>query len=236
MRFAVVVFPGSNCDHDCYHVLSKVLGLETVYVWHQETDVREADCVILPGGFSYGDYLRAGAIARFSPVMQAVWKFAEKGGLVLGICNGFQVLTESRLLPGALLPNLGGRFICQDVYLRVENTNTPFTNLFSQGEVIKIPIAHQEGNYFAQPQVIKKIQAEKQVTFRYCGPGGEMNAGTNPNGSLNAIAGIISERGNVLGLMPHPERASEEVLGSVGGKRVFQSVVKWLEEQKHGSR
>ncbi len=236
MKFAVVVFPGSNCDHDCYHVLSEVLGVDTVYLWHKEQDVGEIDCIILPGGFSYGDYLRAGAIARFSPVMQAVRDFACKGGLVVGICNGFQILTESGLLPGVLLPNRGGRFICQDVYLRVENTDTPFTSLFSPGEVVKIPIAHQQGNYYASSGAMEKINNENRVLFRYCGPEGETGVRTNPNGSMDDVAGIISEKRNVLGLMPHPERASEGMLGSVDGKRVFQSVAKWLEEQKHGNK
>jgi len=230
MRFGVVVFPGSNCDYDCYYVLSQVLEVDTVFIWHGDKDLKDCDCIVLPGGFSYGDYLRAGAIARFSPVMEAVKGFAEGGGLVIGICNGFQVLTEAGILPGALLPNKGGRFICRQTYLRVENNQTPFTLLFTPGEVVKIPIAHQQGNFFIDP--LYRGEIKKQITFRYCSPQGEIDTNYNPNGSWENVAGIISKEGNVLGMMPHPERAAERILGSEDGRRVFLSVIRWWEEKR----
>ncbi|MDI3542723.1 MAG: phosphoribosylformylglycinamidine synthase subunit PurQ / glutaminase [Candidatus Atribacteria bacterium] len=230
MRFGVVVFPGSNCDYDCYYVLSQVLEVDTVFIWHGDKDLKDCDCIVLPGGFSYGDYLRAGAIARFSPVMEAVKEFAEDGGLVIGICNGFQVLTEAGILPGALLPNKGGRFICRQTYLRVENNQTPFTLLFTPGEVVKIPIAHQQGNFFIDPLYQEEIK--KQIAFRYCSSQGEVDANHNPNGSWENVAGIISKEGNILGMMPHPERAAEKILGSEDGRRVFLSVIKWWEEKR----
>jgi len=234
MKFGVVVFPGSNCDYDCYYVLSKVLGVNTVFLWHEDRDLQGCDCVVLPGGFSYGDYLRTGAIARFSPIMGSIREFVRQGGVVLGICNGFQILVESGLLPGALLPNRGGHFICQYTYLRVENTDTPFTRLFSPGEVIRIPIAHHQGNFFMPPQELEQLRRNQQIVFRYCGPRGEEDPSFNPNGSLENIAGIVSPNFRILGMMPHPERASEDILGSQDGKKLFLSLIAWLEEDRSG--
>jgi phosphoribosylformylglycinamidine synthase len=227
MKFGVIVFPGSNCDQDVYYVLRTVLDQPVDYIWHTETSLKGYDCVVLPGGFSYGDYLRAGAIARFAPVMSAVVEFARQGGLVLGICNGFQILLEAGLLPGAMLRNNCLKFRCQDTYLRVENNNTPFTNRFRQGQVIKMPIAHNEGNYYADPETLRKLKERGQVIFRYCTPEGEITPKANPNGSLENIAGIINEEGNVLGLMPHPERCAEEVLGGTDGRELFASIIDW---------
>ncbi|MDK2897603.1 MAG: phosphoribosylformylglycinamidine synthase subunit PurQ / glutaminase [Candidatus Atribacteria bacterium] len=232
MKFGVVVFPGSNCDHDCYYALSQVVGVETTLLWHQERDLKNCDAVVLPGGFSYGDYLRTGAIARFSPIMDSIRQFAQAGGLVLGICNGFQILLESGLLPGALLPNRSGHFICRFVYLRVENNRTPFTSLFQLGEVLKIPIAHNQGNFFASSTDIRSFLDNRQVVFRYCDSRGEVTEVSNPNGSLESIAGLTNCEGNVMGMMPHPERSAEEILGSTDGKKVFQSIVKWWEEKE----
>jgi len=231
MRFGVVVFPGSNCDMDCYHVAKNVLGQDVEYIWHEETDLSGIDCIILPGGFSYGDYLRAGAIARFSPVMEAVAKEARRGKLVIGICNGFQILLEAGLLPGAMAKNKGLRFICKFVNLRVENARTPFTRFFEEGEVIRIPIAHYEGCYFAPPGVLEEIERNWQVVFRYCDEEGNVTEEANPNGSVNNIAGIVNREGNVLGMMPHPERASEEILGSTDGRRIFESIVASVAER-----
>ena len=233
MKFGIVVFPGSNCDYDCQHVLSVVLGQETEMLWHESHDLKECDCIVLPGGFSYGDYLRTGAIARFSPVMESIRNFIEAGGVVVGICNGFQILVESQLLPGALLPNQKGHFICRHVHLRVENTDTPFTRLFYPGEVISIPIAHHQGNYFIPHSSLSNLQKNRQIIFRYCDMNGQINHGTNPNGSIDSIAGIISSSQNVLGMMPHPERSSEAVLGSHDGKRIFLSIIQWWEENHH---
>lgn len=235
MRFGVVVFPGSNCDYDCFYVLKNVLHQDVVFLWHQEEDLRGCDCIILPGGFSYGDYLRTGAIARFSPIMRVVQDFALRGGIVLGICNGFQILLEGGLLPGALLPNRDGRFVCRYVSLRVENTNTPFTFLFSPGEVIRVPIAHYQGNFFLPPEELERVRDNQRVVFRYCGPLGEVTSAFNPNGSVDNIAGIASSNLRVVGMMPHPERASEELLGSSDGQKIFLSVVKWWEEKGHAS-
>ncbi len=232
MRFGVIIFPGSNCDMDCYHVAKEVVGQDAEYVWHEETDLSGIDCIILPGGFSYGDYLRAGAIARFSPVMRAVAEEAEKGKLVIGICNGFQILLESGLLPGAMAKNRGLRFICRFVNLRVENVNTPFTHLFREGEVVRIPIAHYEGCYFAPPEMLEEIERNRQVVFRYCDEDGNVTDEANPNGSVNNIAGIVNRRGNVLGMMPHPERASEEILGSTDGRKIFEAIVASVREGK----
>ncbi len=234
MKFGVVVFPGSNCDYDCYHVLANVLQVNTVFLWHEEKDLRSCDCVILPGGFSYGDYLRTGAIARFSPIMQAIRDFIAQGGLVMGICNGFQILVESGLLPGALLPNITGRFICKYTYLRVENVHTPFTHLFTPGEVVKIPIAHHQGNFFMHSPDLLTLRKQEQVVFRYCGPHGERDPRFNPNGSLDDIAGIASANFRVLGMMPHPERCAEDILGSHDGRKIFFSLIQWLEERKSG--
>ncbi len=226
MKFGIIVFPGSNCDHDCYHVVKHVFGQEAEYVWHKETGLKGFDCVILPGGFSYGDYLRTGSIARFSPVMGEVVAFARRGGLVLGICNGFQVLTEAGLLPGVLMRNKDLKFICKRQTLRVENNNTPFTNAYARGQVVDIPIAHADGNYFADADTIKALEDAGRVVFRYADAGGAVTAESNPNGSLANIAGITNEAGNVMGMMPHPERASEHELGCVDGRGVFESIIK----------
>jgi phosphoribosylformylglycinamidine synthase subunit PurQ / glutaminase len=225
MKFAIVVFPGSNCDHDAYHAAKHVLGHDAEFVWHKETSLRGADVVVLPGGFSHGDYLRTGAIARFSPVMDAVRAFAGTGGPVLGICNGFQVLLEAGLLPGAMLRNAGLKFRCEHVFLRVEQTDTPFTSLCTQGQVLRIPIAHGEGNFFADPHVLAALDANRQVVFRYATATGEVTPDANPNGSIHNIAGICNEGRNVVGLMPHPERACEPALGSRDGLVMFESVV-----------
>ncbi len=221
VRFGVVVFPGTNCDRDTYHVIQDVAGEEVVYLWHGERDLKGSRVVVLPGGFSYGDYLRSGAIARFSPIMEAVREFAEEGGLVLGICNGFQILLEAGLLPGAMLRNRGLRFICRFEDLVVENDETPFTLLYQRGERIRMPIAHIDGNYFAEPRALAELEGRRGVVFRYL---------KNPNGSLNDIAGIINPRGNVMGLMPHPERASEAELGSTDGLRMFLSAARYVRE------
>lgn len=225
MNFGVVVFPGSNCDMDCYHVVDKVLGQRVDYVWHQENRLKQCDCLILPGGFSYGDYLRCGAIARFSPVMEAVRDFAAGGGLVIGICNGFQVLLEAGLLPGAMLRNTSMRFICRFVDLRVENASTPFTGAARPGQVLNIPIAHNEGNYFADEDTLNRLEANGQVILRYCTPEGEVTPEACPNGAARNIAGICNERFNVFGLMPHPERASEDILGSADGMFIWNSIM-----------
>src|SRR3989338_5170365 len=223
MKFGVVVFPGSNCDQDCVHVLRDVLEQPVVTLWHQEETLRGCDAVVLPGGFSYGDYLRTGAIARFSHIMRAVSRFAHGGGLVLGICNGFQILLEAGLLPGAMQRNTGLRFICRLVTLRVERTDTPFTNRFRQGQVVRMPFAHNEGRYTADERTLRTVR--DQVAFRYCGADGRLVESANPNGSVDCIAGITNERGNVLGMMPHPERASEPVMGSDDGRLGFESMV-----------
>ena len=228
MRFGIPVYPGSNCDRDVGWVIERVLGHEVKYLWHRETDLSGVDCVVIPGGFSYGDYLRAGAMAKISPVTEAICEFAEKGGLVMGICNGFQILLEAGLLPGAMLPNKTLSFICEFVHLRVENADTPFTKLYEKGEVLRIPIAHADGNYTCPPQVLEEIESNGQVVLRYCSPEGEVSPEFNPNGSLNNIAGICNKRGNVFGLMPHPERASEAILGSEDGYRMFSSIVESL--------
>jgi phosphoribosylformylglycinamidine synthase I len=225
MKFAVIVFPGSNCDHDAYHAAKHVLGQDAEFIWHKETSVKGADVVILPGGFSYGDYLRTGAIAQFSPVMTAVKAFAAGGGPLLGICNGFQVLCESRLLPGALLRNRDLKFHCAHVHLRVEQTDTPFTMRAFRGQVLSVPIAHGEGNYFADAQTLAELEASRRIVFRYCDESGQVTDAANPNGSLSNIAGICNDTRNVVGLMPHPERACESSLGSTDGLVLFDSVV-----------
>jgi phosphoribosylformylglycinamidine synthase len=227
MTFAIVVFPGSNCDHDAYHAVQDVLGQKAEFVWHKETDLKGADVVILPGGFAHGDYLRTGAIARFSPVMAAVRAFATAGNPVIGICNGFQVLLEAGLLPGAMLRN-DRKYRCEYVHARVEQTDTPFTSLCAPGQVLKIPIAHGEGNYYADPQTLERLERNRQVIFRYVTPQGEVTTEANPNGSLANIAGICNDARNVVGLMPHPERACEPALGSDDGKIVLESVVSAL--------
>jgi phosphoribosylformylglycinamidine synthase len=228
MKFAVVVFPGSNCDHDAYHAAKHVLGHDAEFVWHKDTSLAGADVVILPGGFAHGDYLRTGAIARFSPVMGSVKAFAEAGGPVLGVCNGFQILLEAGLLPGAMLRNRGLKFICEHVGVKVEQTDTPFTVACTKGQVLRIPINHGEGNYFADDDVLDALERERRVIFRYVNAGGEAAADANPNGAARNIAGICSERRNVVGMMPHPERACEPSLGSGDGLVLFESVVKAL--------
>ncbi len=225
MKFSVIVFPGSNCDHDAYHAAVDVLGESAELIWHKDTDLKGPDVVILPGGFAHGDYLRTGAMARFSPIMPAIRAFAESGGLVLGICNGFQILLESELLPGAMLRNRGLKYRCEHVHVRVERTDTPFTKLARVGQVLRIPIGHGEGNYFAPPDVLERLEANGQVVFRYTSPGGVLADSWNPNGSLNAIAGICNEQRNVVGMMPHPERACEAILGGTDGLVVLQSLV-----------
>ena len=224
MKAGVVTFPGSNCDYDAYAAVRHILNEDVVFLWHKSEDLQGVDLVILPGGFSYGDYLRAGAIARFSPIMKQVIRFAKSGGLVLGICNGFQVLTESGLLPGALIRNSHLRFSCKQVYLRVENNSTQFTNACRPGEVLMVPIAHGEGNYYNFDGDIRKLEDSGRVVFRYVDREGNVTAEANPNGSVNNIAGIMNEEGNVVGMMPHPERAVETILGSSDGLKVFQSV------------
>jgi phosphoribosylformylglycinamidine synthase len=231
MKFGVVVFPGSNCDHDAHHAIGSVLGQPVEFIWHQSEQVAGFDAIILPGGFAYGDYLRTGAIARFSPVMRAVEVFARRGGLVLGICNGFQILLEAGLLPGAMLRNAGLRFICRHVYIRVETTETPFTCSARPGQALKMPIAHSEGNYFCDSATLAELERNNQIVFRYTTPDGREEPAANPNGSLANIAGISSRERNVLGLMPHPERASEAALGSADGLVVFRSMVESLVRQ-----
>jgi phosphoribosylformylglycinamidine synthase subunit PurQ / glutaminase len=225
MKFAIVVFPGSNCDHDAYHATTAVIGQQAELIWHKDTDLRGADAVILPGGFAHGDYLRTGAIARFSPIMKSVEAFAAAGGPVVGFCNGFQILLEAGLLEGAMLRNRSLQYRCEHVHVRVERTDTPWTTLCQPGQVMRIPIAHGEGNYFAAAEVIERLEANGQVIFRYVTAGGETTDASNPNGSLHNIAGICNEHRNVVALMPHPERACEPVLGSGDGKVVLDSVV-----------
>ena len=225
-RFGVVVFPGTWSDTDCYHALDGVLDQQVRYVWHKENDLSGLDCVVLPGGFSYGDYLRPGAIARFSPVMDAVKRFAADGGAVLGICNGFQILCEAGLLPGALMPNASLQFRCEWVHLRAEGARSPFTLGIAEGRVLRVPISHGEGNYFADEATIAALEAQGRVAFRYCDPAGAVTDDANPNGSLRNIAGIVNERGNVLGMMPHPERCCEPLLGGEDGKAIFESIIK----------
>jgi len=226
MKFGVLVFPGSNCDHDTYHVLSELAQQPVTFLWHDSPSLENCDAIVVPGGFAYGDYLRTGAIARFSPVMQSVKKFAADGGLVLGICNGFQILCEAGLLPGALMRNAGLKYICKQVYLRTETADTPFTETLRKGEVVKIPIGHMEGNYFCDEATLKTLQSEDRIVFRYTTAQGEVTREANPNGSLDGIAGILNEGRNVLGMMPHPDRSSEGLLGSSDGLRIFESMVR----------
>jgi phosphoribosylformylglycinamidine synthase I len=236
MKFGVVQFPGSNCDLDAFHALQDVMERPTVLLWHKDHDLQGVDCVVLPGGFSYGDYLRSGAIARFSPLMQEVKAFARKGGHVLGICNGFQILLELGLLPGAMIRNKDLKFLCQHVHIRVENEKTDFTRSGRKGQVLRIPIAHFDGNYYAPPRVLKDMERHRQVVFRYCDASGNITEEANVNGSLGNIAGIRNREGNVLGLMPHPERASEALLGSVDGRTIFASLILSLERRKPARR
>jgi phosphoribosylformylglycinamidine synthase subunit PurQ / glutaminase len=230
MKFAIVVFPGSNCDHDAHYAAEHVLGQQAELIWHKDTSLRGADVVVLPGGFAHGDYLRTGAIARFSPIMQEVKRFADAGGPVLGICNGFQVLLEAGMLPGAMLRNAKLHFHCEHVYVKVEQADTPFTRASPPGRLLKIPVAHGEGNYYAEADVIARLERNRQVIFRYVDASGQRTAAANPNGSLNSIAGICNEGRNVVGLMPHPERACEAAIGSADGLVLFESVIKAVTE------
>jgi len=235
VRFGVVVFPGSNCDADSHDAVRSFSGADARYLWHKDTDLEGLDCVILPGGFSYGDYLRCGAIARFSPIMNAVKRFADDGGLVIGICNGFQILLEAGMLPGAMHQNEGLKFVCKLVNLRVENSGTPFTTGYERGQVIKIPIAHHEGNYFIDEAGLAEIEANGQIVVRYCDDAGETTAASNPNGSLGNIAGVCNRERNVFGLMPHPERVCDEIVGGTDGRGVFESIIESVKLKREGS-
>jgi phosphoribosylformylglycinamidine synthase I len=228
LKFGVVVFPGSNCDHDAYHVISKHVGQPVDFIWHRDTDLSSYDAVIIPGGFSYGDYLRAGALARFSPVMSSLKEFAARGRFVLGICNGFQILCEAGLLPGALIRNRDLHFICEHVRVRAETTETPFTNQLKAGSVLRLPIAHAEGNYVCDDRTLEELESEDRIVFRYCDEQGEATEGSNPNGSRDNIAGICNPKRNVMGMMPHPERACEDLLGSTDGRDLFSSLAATL--------
>ncbi len=225
IKFGVVVFPGSNCDHDAYHAVKHLFEQDAEFLWHKDTSLKGSDVIILPGGFSYGDYLRCGAIARFSPIMREVLAFARNGGIVIGICNGFQILCEAGLLPGALIRNECLTFVCKDVHLRVENNETKFTSRCAKREVLRIPIAHGEGNYIADKNVLRRLNDNNQIVFRYCDLNGETTTEANPNGSIENIAGIVNEQGNVMGMMPHPERASEALLGNTDGQKIFSSMI-----------
>lgn len=226
--FGVIVFPGSNCDHDAYHALAHVMDAETKFLWHKDTDLDDIDVLIIPGGFSYGDYLRSGAIARFSPIMQSVIKFANTGGLVLGICNGFQILLESGLLPGAMLHNKNLRFVCKSTHIRCEHTDTPFSRSLKQDEVLEVPVAHGEGNYFIDQDGLNELKSNDQIIFRYTTAEGEATDEANFNGSVDNIAGICNKQRNVLGMMPHPERAVESIIGSTDGRKIFESILNSL--------
>jgi phosphoribosylformylglycinamidine synthase I len=225
MKFGVIIFPGSNCDHDAFWTLQQVAKQQVTFLWHESHDLENCDAVIVPGGFAFGDYLRTGAIAKFSPVMESVRRFADGGGLVLGICNGFQILCEAGLLPGALMRNTGLKYVCKPVQVRVENADTPFTNACAQGDVLTIPIGHMEGNYFCDAETLDELHREDRVVLRYVTPAGEVLPSANPNGSLDNIAGICSAGGNVVGMMPHPERASEPELGGTDGMKIFHSMI-----------
>jgi phosphoribosylformylglycinamidine synthase len=228
MKFGVLVFPGSNCDHDTHHVVEEIARQPVTFLWHASEDLQGCDAILVPGGFAYGDYLRTGAIARFAPVMQSVKKFSQSGGLVMGICNGFQILCEAGLLPGALMRNASQNYICKQTFLRTETTDSPFTHGLSQGQVLQMPIGHMEGNYFCEPEELRRLEAEDRIAFRYATPGGEITQEANPNGSLSNIAGILNEKRNVLGMMPHPDRSSEILLGSADGWKIFASMVEVL--------
>jgi len=226
MKFGVIIFPGSNCDHDCYHVIKQVFKQDVDFIWHKEDRLAPYDCLILPGGFSYGDYLRPGAIGKFSPIMKEVRKFACDGGLVLGICNGFQILLETGLLPGAMMRNKFLKFICDNVYLRLESNDTPFTKQGKVGDVSKMPIAHFDGNYFADEETLKELEDNRQIIFRYCSINGDVTDDANPNGAGLNISGICNRERNILGMMPHPERCCEGILGNDDGKLIFESILK----------
>jgi len=232
MKFGVIVFPGSNCDLDAYYLVRDVLKKPVEYIYYNQGSIGQNDVIILPGGFTYGDYLRSGAIARFSPVMSAVADFAERGGIVLGICNGFQVLTEAGLLPGALYRNNHLQFRCEQVYVRIENDSLPLTCDTSKGDLLKMPVAHGDGNYYASPELLRELEENKQIVFRYSGQDGSVTAEANPNGSTGNIAGVCNRRGNVTGLMPHPERAGESILGSEDGLVIFNSIISYLENRE----
>lgn len=231
MKFGVVIFPGSNCDYDCYHVIERVLKEEVSFIWHNDGAPLNYDGVILPGGFSYGDYLRPGAMAKFAPAMERVAEYAQGGGLVLGICNGFQILLEAGLLPGAMLRNRGLKFICHETYVRVERIDSPFTNLLRPGQILRIPINHYEGNYVADEETLKETERNRQVLFSYCDSQGRVTDAANPNGSVLNIAGLVNRQGNVLGMMPHPERCAEAELGGEDGALIFRSLVTYLKER-----
>jgi len=224
-KFGVVVFPGSNCDHDTYYVLRKILDLDVLFLWHKQATLEDCDIIILPGGFSYGDYLRTGAIARFSPIMNEVIRFANKGGYVFGICNGFQVLLEAGLLPGVMIKNESLNFVCKDIYLKIENRETVYTKGINGKNSLKIPVAHGEGNYFTDENTLKELEDNNQIVFKYCTSDGSITNESNPNGSIMNIAGIINKNGNVMGMMPHPERSSDSVLGKTDGSLIFKSLV-----------
>jgi len=225
LRFGIVVFPGSNCEHDCYHVVKHVLKQDASFLWHKDKTLSRVDCVILPGGFAHGDYLRCGAMAKFSPIMESVAAFAAEGGPVVGICNGFQILTEAGLLPGALIRNRTLHYLCQDVFLRTDSNASPFTQTLPQGRILRMPIGHGEGCYYADAKTLNRLEVEGRIAFRYCDAKGSLTEEANPNGSVKAIAGILNERGNVLGLMPHPDRCAEAILGCDDGRLLFESVI-----------
>ena len=225
MKFGVLVFPGSNCDHDTYNVIAEIAHQPVSFLWHESSDLENCDAILVPGGFAYGDYLRTGAIAHFAPIMQSVKKFAASGGLVLGICNGFQILCESGLLPGALMRNAGLKYICKQVFLRTETTDSAFTHGLREGEVLQIPIGHMEGNYFCDATTLAQLERDRRIAFRYATPQGDVSPQANPNGSLGNIAGVLNEGRNVLGMMPHPDRSSEAMLGSADGYRIFDSML-----------
>ena len=231
-KFGIVVFPGSNCDHDCYYAIKHVLDQDCEFLWHHETDVDRFDCIVLPGGFSYGDYLRTGSIASLSPIMKSVEKFSQAGNPVIGICNGFQVLVESGLLPGALIKNSSLKFVCKWIKARVESNKNIFTDNMKVGDVLEIPVAHGEGNYFCTPEELKALNENSQIVFRYCSEKGDITPESNPNGSIENIAGITNKAGNVLGMMPHPERCAEEILNGTQGRLIFESIIAWLNLNK----
>ena len=228
MKFGVLVFPGSNCDHDTYHVLDAVAHQPVTFLWHASSDLEDCDAILVPGGFAYGDYLRTGALARFAPIMDSVQKFAAQGGPVLGICNGFQILSEAGLLPGALMRNAGLRYLCKQVHLRTETAHSMFTGSLRKGQILQMPIGHMEGNYFCDDETLRTLEQNERIAFRYCNAAGKATAAANPNGSLSNIAGVLNEGRNVLGMMPHPDRSSEALLGSADGLYLFQSLIQTL--------
>jgi len=225
LKFGIVVFPGSNCEHDCYHVVKHVLRQEACFLWHKDRGLSGSDCIILPGGFAHGDYLRCGAMAKFSPIMESVVRFARLGGWILGICNGFQILIEAGLLPGALVRNRNLQYICRDLWLRTDTQDSPFTRQLRTGQVLRMPVGHGEGCYYADPKTLKRLEAEGRIAFRYCDEQGGLTKEANPNGSVQSIAGVLNEKGNVLGLMPHPDRCAERILGNEDGRKLFESLI-----------